>query len=88
MRFKVLSSTGPCSDNTCHISATTTVCVAHESHLTSITLPRLCEGDVTLDIDGLELRWVDVDDSDSGDEMEEEWHSNASVVAFDMDIDQ
>ena len=31
---------------------------------------------------------VDVDDSDSGDEMEEEWHSNASVVAFDMDIDQ
>jgi hypothetical protein len=46
-----LSLTGPCSDNPCHISAITTVCVNHESHLASITLQRLCEGDVMLDID-------------------------------------
>ena len=51
------------------------------------TFPRLCKGDVTLDIDGPELQWVDVDDSDSGDETEEEWHNNASVADFDMDID-
>jgi len=53
----------------------------------SPTLPRLCEGDVALDIDGPELQWLDVDDSDSGDETEEEWHNNASVADFDMDID-
>jgi hypothetical protein len=32
-----------------------------------------------LDIDDPELQWVVVDDLDSGDETEEEWHSNASV---------